>query len=108
MIENVDFSSLGPNPNEFDYMYILKKKIDEIIDFLNASMKAPTRHINGMALDDFVLSKGVKVWEPEKKEPNKCLVCGKAITYSRIYGDPRFCCDQHQNEYTGEENESKA
>jgi hypothetical protein len=35
MIENVSFDGLGHNPSEFDYMYILKKKIDEIVDHLN-------------------------------------------------------------------------
>jgi len=48
MIENVDFSSLNyvPKPNEFDYMYILKKKIDEIIDHLNATHGADQCHVS--------------------------------------------------------------
>jgi hypothetical protein len=35
MIKNVDFSKMGHNPDALDYIYILKKKIDEIVDHLN-------------------------------------------------------------------------
>jgi hypothetical protein len=35
MIENVDFSVLGPEPGTLDYLYILKKKMDEIINLVN-------------------------------------------------------------------------
>ena len=65
----------------------LLEKVNEIIDHLNIHHADGNFHLNTAPV-----TKGLEA-------PHQCIQCGAEITFSRLYGDPRFCTDQCQDEW---------